>query len=77
MANKIQVIYEGWNPNQEGVTHVAIRTETNPPYIWRAYFKGETIPTLGDDMLIAPIKAARNVFDFKEGKLAEVVAKER
>jgi len=73
MENKTKVIYDKWNPNEEGATFVAIQTENNPPYVWRVYFKGELLPNLPHDMLMAPIRAARNLFDFKEGKLADIV----
>lgn len=73
---KTEVIYDGerYNPNREEVTHVAIQSETNPPYVWRTYkTSNETnLPKLGKDLVLMPIRAARNLFDFKEGKLVEV-----
>ncbi len=71
---KTKIVYERWNPNSDYVSHVAIQTEANPPYVWRCYGKGETLPTLGTDMAILPIKAARNLFDFQEGKLEQVAS---
>lgn len=34
---KTTVIYEGHDPNRENVTHVAVQSMTDPPYVWRTY----------------------------------------
>ncbi len=70
---KTKVIYNVWNPNSTYVENVAIQTESNPPYVWRCYSKFETLPKLGSDMILLPIKAARLLFDFQESKLEKKV----
>ena len=69
------VVYEGQDPNQKGVTYVAIQTETQPPYVWATYFTRhqEDLPKLGKDMLVLPVKHAQELFDFKKGNLADLV----
>ena len=73
--NKTPVIYEEQDPTQEGVTFVAIQTETEPPYVWAAYFiRREDIPRLGEDMLVIPVKLADRLFDFQKGSINELVS---
>ena len=75
VMNKTVVVYESKNPFQEGVTHIAIQTETQPPYVWATYFcpRGDSLPRLGDDMLVISADQARHLFDFKQGNLDELV----
>lgn len=70
---KTQVMYQRWNPNNGHVAFVAIQTETNPPHVWRTYSRGDSLPTLDDGLVILPITAARNLFEFKEGHLEACV----
>lgn len=72
---KTPCIYENHNPNGKGVAFVAIQTDTVPPYVWATYGRGELAPKLCGSMTIMSIEAARNVFDFKEGKLADIARK--
>ncbi len=75
MAKTI-VIYEGerQNPNRRGVTHIAIQAMTNPPYVWATYSvnKRSDIPEIGEDLPVIYIESARKLFEFKEGKLADI-----
>mgnify|MGYP001598005878 CR=1 FL=1 len=72
---KTPVIYEGKDPNQEGVTFVAIQTETQPPYIFEIYSarNRRDLPKLKEDIVVLPVEQARRLFDFKEGNLADLV----
>ena len=70
---KQEAVYDKWNPNDPYVTSVAIQTETNPHYVWRCYSRGDIIPKLGSDLKILSINTAKNVYNFKKGKLEEVV----
>ena len=73
--NKTPVIYEGKDPNQSGVTFIAIQTQTQPPYVWETYSirHREDLPKLGNDMLVLPVEQAKKLFDFKKGNLADLV----
>lgn len=67
---KTKVIYSSKNPNYDWVKYIAIQTESNPPYVWATYGgRRENVPNLPEDLVVLPIKAARNIFDFQEGKL--------
>ena len=68
---KIPVIYDPWNPNNEGVTHIAIQIESSQPYVWRVYYAGETIPRLPEDLLIVTRQQANRLFEFRKGDLKE------
>ena len=72
---KTPVIYEGKDPNQKGVTFVAIQTETQPPYIFEIYStrNRRDLPKLKEDIVVLPVEQARRLFDFKEGNLADLV----
>jgi len=72
---KTPVVYEREDPNQQGVTFVAIQTETQPPYVWAVYFTRhqKDLPKLEVDILILPVEQAQKLFDFKKGNLAELV----
>ena len=75
MEDKIRVIYENWNPNREGVAFVAIQTDSKVPYVWRVYSEIDSLPSIhrAESIIFIPLGAARNLFDFKEGKLADIV----
>lgn len=73
MAKKTIAIFENWNPNQKGVTHIAMQMGSQP-YVFSTYrVKNERdLPTLGRDIPIVPIGEARKYYTFKEGKLADI-----
>lgn len=73
---KTTIIYENHDPNQSGVTFVAIQTETQPPYVWATYFikHREDLPRLSKDLLIVPVEQAKKLFDFEKGTLADLVS---
>ena len=80
MDNKTTIIYEGKeDPTiQQGVTFVAIQTETQPPYVFATYSTRHTedLPKLSEDMLIISTDQAKRLFDFKKGNLADLVRSE-
>ena len=71
--NRLKVIYDGWDPTREHVTHICIQTETTPPYVFRTYGRFEELPPQARDMMLVTANAARNVFDFQKGTIADVV----
>ncbi len=70
MTNKTVVIYENYDPTITGVTHVAINA-TTAPHVFSTYRvrREDDLPILPRDIIIMPIEGARNLFDFKPGKL--------
>ena len=68
---KTDVIYDNWNSTTD-VAFVVIQAENDPPYVWACYNSWQLLPTLGADIVILPIKAARKLFDFKKGKLSTI-----
>jgi len=72
---KTRVIYANYNPNLKGVTHVAINALEQPPFVFSTYrvVTESDLPSLPKDIPILSIEAARALFEFKEGKLAELV----
>nr|MBA4405390.1 hypothetical protein [Nanoarchaeum sp.] len=75
MTQKTQVIYENINPYQIGVRFVVIQTDTEPPYVFTTYSERNRLdlPDLGPNMVIVPINQAKRLFDFREGRLDELV----
>lgn len=70
-----------WDPNEESVKFIAIHTGRKIPYVFRTYESIRDLPAQGvvseqwgsgepleliSDVFISPIKAARNIFEFKE-----------
>ena len=73
---KTPVIYQGFDPTQEGVTFIAIQTSTLPPYVFGIYgFKNkEDIgPLPNEDLLLVSAQQAKRLFDFQKGNLADVI----
>ena len=67
------VVYAGQDPYSFGVTHLAIQTETNPPYVWNTYGLAEVdvqenIKALPKDMLFISLENAKRLFDLKKVK---------
>jgi hypothetical protein len=64
---KTQIVFtKRWDPNNPNVAYVAIQAcpSKGRPFVWRIYLEHETLPRLGPDMALIPIKAARALFDF-------------
>lgn len=40
LKGKHLCIYGQWNPSAQGVTHVTVQVESNPPYVFKTY-RGE------------------------------------
>jgi len=70
---KTLVIYDTEDPYRKGIDHIAIQTETNPPYIFATYHKTRVPKSLGSDMLLLSIEQAKKLFKFKKGSLVELV----
>ena len=72
---KTKVIYENKDPFQNGVRFIAIQTGSIPLYVWETYFTRDKndILKLPDDLVILPIESAKRLFDFQEGKLADLI----
>jgi hypothetical protein len=63
---KTRIDYESYNPNRNGVTHVAIQSEGRPPYVWCTYsVRHEAdLPRLPSDLAVMSIDVAKRLFDF-------------
>jgi len=72
---KTTVIYDKKDPYQSGVTFIAIRAETNQPYVFATYFTTHKkfLPDLPDEILIVSKSQARNLFNFKQGSITDLV----
>lgn len=75
--NKIKVVYDSFNPNENGITHIAINVMAKPPYVYCTYHAGKesNLLRLKHGLPIITISAARSLFDFVPNKLEEAVAK--
>lgn len=69
---KTKILYDRWNPNQEGVTHVVIQTENQPPYVFGTYVGKDQVPCIGKTMVEMHVDAANKLFDFYKGDMSEV-----
>lgn len=72
---RTKVIYEHYNPNDERAKYVAIQTQFSIPYVWACYYCKESVPSFNEDLVVLPINPARKLFDFKAGKIADIVKK--
>ncbi|HLD00282.1 MAG TPA: hypothetical protein VJC39_00900 [Candidatus Nanoarchaeia archaeon] len=74
-GERTTVIYGDKDPHRSGITHLAIQTETTPPYIFATYSERRTedLPKLGRDMLLISLDIAQRVFKFEKGNIADLV----
>ena len=73
---KTIVLYDKKDPTYVGVRHVAIQTETQPPYVFQVYmtsFREDLPRSLPSDILLISVDQARKLFNFQKGNIADVV----
>ncbi|MBI5064761.1 hypothetical protein HZA97_00865 [Candidatus Woesearchaeota archaeon] len=74
--SKTRVIFEDKNPFQEGVSYIAINARENLPYVFQVYVgRKADVPKLPEDLVVLPIAQARNLFDFRQGKINRKISR--
>jgi len=74
LTQRTQVLYQDADPTKEGVTYVAIDTNSYPPYAIKIYsYKNGEIESIRatspQSLLILDLKTATRLFEFKKEKL--------
>jgi len=61
---RIKVSYREYNPNEEGVSHIAIAIVNRNLYVWCVYFARPNLPESINDIIVVPKDIAFKLFEF-------------